>query len=154
MIVQLQAGTSWYIGNIMHSGWYRINYDDTNWNALIQQLNTDASLIHAVHKAQLLDDSFNLGRAEIVPQTLFMDITKYLATETDPLPFVPAFTGLNFMTPFVEDDLNTLINFKVNFISYFNSFALLSTILFHYFRSIIPILLPLPTQNTDGSCRY
>ena len=95
--------TSWYIGNLKHAGWYRVNYDQNNWKLLIDQLNEDLNLIHPIHRAQLLDDSFNLGRAEIIDQLVFMDITKYLVQEADPLPFTPAFNGLNFANQFIED---------------------------------------------------
>ena len=111
----MPAGTSetdWIIANLAHSGWYRVNYDDTNWNRLIAQLNTDRDRIHPVHRAQILDDSFNLGRSEILPQTKFFDISLYLADEDDALSFVPAFNGLNFMTTFIEDDLSTFGLYK------------------------------------------
>ncbi len=118
MTVNLPADTnagSWYIGNIKHSGWYRVNYDQANWALLIAQLNANRTLLHPIHRAQLLDDSFNLGRAEVVPQTLFLDITTYLKAETDPLAFVPAFTGLNWITNYVEDDLDIARRYKVHF---------------------------------------
>ena len=105
--------TSWVIGNIQHSGWYRVNYDDNNWGYLIAQLNADHLTIHPIHRAQLIDDSFNLGRSEIVQQTLFFDISKYLVNEQDGLAFVPAFTGFNFMTSFIEDDYETFQLYKV-----------------------------------------
>lgn len=105
--------TDWVIGNLQHSGWYRVHYDAENWNRLITQLSTDSDRIVPVHRAQILDDLFNLGRAEIVDQTRFLDATVYLADEDDALPFVPAFNGLNFMTTFIEDDLNTFDLYKV-----------------------------------------
>lgn len=109
MVINLPSGTNagdWYIGNLAHAGWYRVNYDEENWNRLIEQLNEDHQLIHPIHRAQLLDDSFNLGRAEVIDQLRFLDITKYLTKEAGDLaglPFTPAFTGLNFMTTFIED---------------------------------------------------
>lgn len=99
---------SWYIGNIQHSGWYRVDYDQNNWNLLIEQLNTDHKLINPVHRAQLLDDSFNLGRAEIKDQLLFFNITRYLADEEDGIAFVPTFNGFSYMTSLVEDDFETI----------------------------------------------
>ena len=112
----MPAGTganSWYIGNIEHSGWYRVNYDEDNWQLLINQLNADRLLIHQTHRAQLLDDSFNLGRAEILAQTRFLDITKYIINEEDPIPFVPAYVGLNYMTTFIEDEPKIFKLYKV-----------------------------------------
>lgn len=117
MVVDLPAGTganSWYIGNIKRSGWYRVNYDANNWNFLIAQLNQDHNLIDPIHRAQLLDDSFNLGRAEVVPQTRFLDITVYLVKELDPVAFVPAFDGFSYMTVQVEDEPQSFDLYKVS----------------------------------------
>ena len=33
---------NWIIGNIKHSGFYRVNYDLDNWNLLINQLNNES----------------------------------------------------------------------------------------------------------------
>lgn len=81
-----------------------MNYDANNWQLLIDQLNADHLTIHPIHRAQLLDDSYNLGRAEILNQTLFLDITKYLVNEIDPLAYIPALSGLNYMTAFIEEE--------------------------------------------------
>ena len=32
---------NWVIGNCLQYGYYRVNYDDRNWNALIEQLKED-----------------------------------------------------------------------------------------------------------------
>jgi aminopeptidase N len=41
----------WYIGNIKHTGFYRVNYDEQNWNLLIKQLNDgDFNLIDETSK--------------------------------------------------------------------------------------------------------
>lgn len=125
VVVSLPAGTSessWYIGNILHSGWYRVNYDANNWQLLIDQLNQEHTAIHPIHRAQLLDDSFNLGRAEVVDQTLFLDITRYLVKESDALAFIPAYTGLNFMTTFIEDEFDVFEVYKVCLFDFLNKF--------------------------------
>ena len=98
MIINLNANSNeWVIGNLHHSGFYRVNYDKKNWELLIQQLNTDYTKIHEINRVTLIDDSFNLGRAEKISQKLFLDIVKYLENEKDPMPWKVAFNGLSFI---------------------------------------------------------
>jgi aminopeptidase N len=88
--------TEWIIGNIKHAGYYRVNYDTQNWKLLINQLNNkEHKLIGVVNRAELIDDAFNLGKAEWIDQLVFFDLVKYLKKEEDPMPFVTAFAGLN-----------------------------------------------------------
>ena len=109
------ANTDWFIGNKYHSGWYRVNYDEENWNLLIKQLLVDDATVFDLNaRAQLLDDSFNLGRAELINQTVFLEISKYLKSETSPLPFRPAFNAWNEMEKLIASDLNAFKLFKVN----------------------------------------
>jgi hypothetical protein len=115
--INLPNGTkknSWIIGNLQHSGYYRINYDKNNWNLLLDQLNTNHERIPAIHRAQLLDDSFNLGKAEIVDQLLFLNMSKYLVNETDSLPFNSAFFGLDYISEMLNFDYFAFDLFKVD----------------------------------------
>ena len=94
----------WIIGNIKHSGFYRVNYDESNWNLLIKQLINDHNKIDVINRAQLIDDSFNLGRAGLIDQTLFIKITSYLTNESDPLAFQTAFIGLNYIADMLSSN--------------------------------------------------
>lgn len=93
----------------------RVNYDQQNWNLLIQQLKTDNTIIDPINRATLLDDSFNLGRAEIVDQLLFMNLSQYLKFEQDGLPFVPAFIGLDYIGNMIGNDYFAYNLYKVLF---------------------------------------
>ena len=106
------SSQSWVIGNIKHGGFYRVNYDDDNWKMLIDQLKTNHTIFDSLTKAQLIDDSFNLGRAEIIDQIKFLDVVSYLNKENDPLPFVPAITGLNYLEKMLVDRYETFEMFK------------------------------------------
>ena len=108
------SNSEWIIGNIKHSGFYRVNYDQENWKLLIAQLENNFSGINEVNRAQLLDDSFNLGRAEIINQTVFLEISKYLAAETEYIPWEAAVFGFSYINDMLAscDDL-IYINFKV-----------------------------------------
>jgi len=115
------SADSWILANVKHAGWYRINYDQENWELLISQLNLNLSLIDAISRAQLLDDSFNLGRAEILDQLKFLEMSEYLSNEVDPLPFVPAFSGLNFIGNLLNNDYETFQLYKKFFIGLISS---------------------------------
>lgn len=103
----------WVIANIKHSGFYRVNYDQENWRLLINQLKQNFSVIDATNRAQLLDDSFNLGRAEVIEQVTFLDIMSYLQDETDSMVFEPAFEGLDYLEDMLSSDYFVLKKFEV-----------------------------------------
>lgn len=85
----------WYFLNVRRTGYYRVNYDIQSWAKLI--FNYDS--IPEANLAQIMDDAFNLARANItsydVPLTLFsklrsMDILPWAAV-------TPALEYLNNM---------------------------------------------------------
>ena len=107
MVFNLPRNTSdyeWIVVNLQHAGFYRVNYDDQNWNLLINQLNTNHTLIVSTNRAVLLDDSYNLGKAEIIPQTTFLNVSRYLMNEEDPNPFQAAFDGLEYIYNMILND--------------------------------------------------
>jgi hypothetical protein len=112
----------WIIMNIKHTGFYRVNYDLDNWKLLIKQLNEDHLKIDNINRAQLLDDSFNLGRAEEIDQTIFLNISKYLPKENDPVPFVAVFTGLNYIDDMlsINYELSSLFRVRAEQANYSN----------------------------------
>jgi aminopeptidase N len=107
------AENDWIIGNLKHAGFYRVNYDSKSWDLLIKQLNDDHDLIDRVSRAQLIDDSFNLGRAEIIDQTVFLKINQYLVKESSPLAFIPAFNGLNIISSLISTEVDAFDAYKV-----------------------------------------
>ena len=98
VIINLNASSNeWVIGNIHRSGFYRVNYDKKNWELLTQQLNKEYSRIHEINRATLIDDSFNLGRAEKISQNVYLDIVRYLENEKDAIPWKVAFNGISYI---------------------------------------------------------
>lgn len=111
--IDIKSGDDdWIIGNVKHSAFYRVNYDDKNWKLLLEQLETDHTLIDATSRATLIDDSFNLGRAEIIDQTVYLNMVSYLSKEEDPLPFTSAFAGMEYMYDMLESDYETFKMFN------------------------------------------
>ncbi|XP_068459156.1 aminopeptidase Ey-like [Clinocottus analis] len=88
--------TEWVLANLDVVGYYRVNYDQGNWNRLIDNLRTNHQRIPVINRAQLVDDAFNLARAKIVPTVLALDTTKYLNQERDYVPWKSALNNLDF----------------------------------------------------------
>ena len=95
------SANEWIIGNIKHSGFYRVNYDEDNWNLLTNQLNTDHSQIDELSRATLIDDAFNLAKGEVIKQIRFFDVIKHLEHETSHIPWTPARDGLSYINTMI-----------------------------------------------------
>ncbi|XP_029697770.1 aminopeptidase N isoform X1 [Takifugu rubripes] len=86
----------WILANVNRTGYYRVNYDPENWKRLLTQLETDRNLIPLVNRGQLIDDAFNLARANLVNVTLALDSTRFLRKETEYIPWEAATRNLQY----------------------------------------------------------
>eukprot|EP00095_Tigriopus_kingsejongensis_P012701 maker-scaffold22_size673200-snap-gene-5.52 protein:Tk12701 transcript:maker-scaffold22_size673200-snap-gene-5.52-mRNA-1 annotation:"aminopeptidase n-like" len=86
-----------FVLNIQQSSYYRVNYDQANWKALEQALKSDLSGTHLLNRAQILDDSFNLARGELLSYSTPMDISLYLTNETEFIPLQAALNNLRYL---------------------------------------------------------
>lgn len=71
----------WIKANTNQTGFYRVNYDDSNWVALTEQLHADHQVLSASDRAGLLDDAFTLARMGDLAVSLAMNMSKYLTKE-------------------------------------------------------------------------
>lgn len=62
-ITSLPEKDTWVIFNLQEAGYYRVNYDDNNWQTLMFQLLNGHQVIHVINRAQIIDDALNLARA-------------------------------------------------------------------------------------------
>ncbi|KAF2901175.1 hypothetical protein ILUMI_05010 [Ignelater luminosus] len=77
----------WILINKLQTGYYRVNYDITNWERLSEFLYyKDFNLIHVVNRAQLIDDAFNLAKWDYILFEIPLNLSKYLTRETHYLP--------------------------------------------------------------------
>ncbi|CAM4627731.1 aminopeptidase N [Caretta caretta] len=91
------AGASnWLLLNINVTGYFRVNYDQENWNKLLSQLVTNYEVIPVINRAQLIDDAFNLARAKHIDITLALKTTTYLKEEREYLPWSAALDNLAY----------------------------------------------------------
>lgn len=81
----------WYIFNLQQLGYYRVNYEKKNWDALNNVLNSDDfEIIHILNRAQLIDDAMNLANENYVENELVIQLISYLNRETAYTPFAVA----------------------------------------------------------------
>uniref|UniRef100_A0A1L8E2W2 Aminopeptidase n=1 Tax=Nyssomyia neivai TaxID=330878 RepID=A0A1L8E2W2_9DIPT len=94
----------WLIVNVQQSGYYRVNYDEENWRAIVGYLNdpTKFRAIAPSNRAQLIDDALNLARGGYLSYVTALDITRYLHHETDYVPWKTAINGLNFIESMLQ----------------------------------------------------
>lgn len=74
-----------------------MNYDESNWRLLQQQLETNLTTIPLLNRVQLLSDAFALAKAGNLNYTIPLGLTKYLVDEKSYLPWEAAFRGLGDM---------------------------------------------------------
>ena len=75
------------IVNIQQTGYYRVNYDNENWNLIISALQDGTNSINRINRGQIFNDLFNLAKTGHVSYNLALDSTKYLFSETDYIPW-------------------------------------------------------------------
>ncbi|XP_052016126.1 aminopeptidase N [Apodemus sylvaticus] len=90
------SSDEWILLNINVTGYYLVNYDESNWRKLQTQLQTDLSVIPVINRAQIIHDSFNLASAGELPITLALNNTLFLANETEYMPWEAALSSLNY----------------------------------------------------------
>ncbi|XP_034661661.1 membrane alanyl aminopeptidase isoform X1 [Drosophila subobscura] len=106
---------TWIIANVQQTGYYRVNYTETNWRAIRTALfAANWTSIHEINRAQVVDDLFNLARASYVSYNLALEVLEYLETEINYIPWTSAFNGFNYLSIRLGNDTN-------NFGSYIQS---------------------------------
>ncbi|XP_070557378.1 aminopeptidase N-like [Ptychodera flava] len=89
--IPTSSGDDWYLVNINQNGFYRVKYEDANWNKLATYLKeNDHTTIPVRTRAQLLDDAFSIANAHQMDQVYSIKLLEYLSKETDYLPLYTA----------------------------------------------------------------
>lgn len=90
------AAEDWIIFNKQQTGYYRVNYDAQNWQLIMNALQENPSTIHVQNRAQLIDDSYNLARAERLDLAVPLQLMTYLTKETAYPPWAAAGSVLTY----------------------------------------------------------
>jgi len=75
-----------FVVNIQGTGYYRVNYDDSNWQAIAEVLRTNRDLIHPMNRAQIICDVEALSITGHVSKAIRDDVLSYVDMETDYAP--------------------------------------------------------------------
>uniref|UniRef100_A0A8C3RG10 Aminopeptidase n=1 Tax=Cyanoderma ruficeps TaxID=181631 RepID=A0A8C3RG10_9PASS len=86
----------WLLLNLNVTGYFRVNYNQENWDQLLKQLDTDHKVFPVINRAQIIDDAFNLARAKYVNVTLALDTTRFLGQEREYMPWQAALNNLQY----------------------------------------------------------
>ncbi|XP_029650204.1 thyrotropin-releasing hormone-degrading ectoenzyme-like isoform X2 [Octopus sinensis] len=92
-----QSNRSWVMGNLKQFGFYRVNYDLSNWEALINQLKTNHTVIPAISRAQLINDAWSLAKAGMLSKEIPFKLLEYLENEKDDIPLSAIVTETDFL---------------------------------------------------------
>ncbi|XP_075037404.1 leucyl-cystinyl aminopeptidase [Mixophyes fleayi] len=86
----LPSEPSWLKFNIKMTGYYIVDYGADGWDALINQLRNNHSVLAASDRANLIHDIFVLSGVGKVPLKKAIDLISYLVNETDTAPIQQA----------------------------------------------------------------
>ncbi|XP_072321578.1 aminopeptidase Ey-like [Eucyclogobius newberryi] len=135
------APGEWLVANIDMKGFYRVNYDNENWERLLTKLSTKHEDIPVINRAQIIDDAFNLARAKIVDTTLALRTTAYLDKELQYMPWETARRNLNYF--YLMFDRSEVYGPMEAYIKK------KSTPLFNHFKEITSNWTKIPDSHTD-----
>lgn len=97
LITTVAQKDEWVIFNVDQVGYYRVLYDETNYELIKNQLFEKHTAISSKNRAQLIDDSMNIARANGLSYEHALDLTSYLHSERDYLPWRAASTALSYL---------------------------------------------------------
>uniref|UniRef100_A0A182XFF1 Aminopeptidase n=1 Tax=Anopheles quadriannulatus TaxID=34691 RepID=A0A182XFF1_ANOQN len=80
----------WILVNVNQTGFYRVNYDPSNWYMLIRTLLEDTAAIPMHSRAQLIDDSFHLARSNRLDLEIALELLGYVRHEREYPPWEAA----------------------------------------------------------------
>lgn len=91
--------TDWVLVNKQATGFFRVNYDRSNWNLLSAALESENfGQINVLNRAQLIDDAVNLAKARQLEFDIAFDFLAYLRRETDYVPWAAAANAIPYLS--------------------------------------------------------
>lgn len=105
-VPSLTSANDWLIINKQESGYYRVLYDQRNYQLLSEALYNDIDAIHNLNRAQLIDDTYNFVRTDRLTYDTFLDITRFLEFENEYAAWYPAITAFTTIDRYFSGHVN------------------------------------------------
>lgn len=93
MDLQLNGSPSWVLFNSNAFGYYRVNYEESNWIELSKELHTTTDM-QVLSRVQIIDDVMTLARFGHVSYPIALNLVRYIRKEKDYAPVVVALRQL------------------------------------------------------------
>ncbi|CAF0926272.1 unnamed protein product [Rotaria sordida] len=92
----IASSNEWIVFNVHEFGFYRVNYDERNWQLLTSELKNDRNRFSVITRAQLIDDAFNLARSMDLNVAVPFHLSTYLCNEIDYIPYSAFSTNIQY----------------------------------------------------------
>lgn len=89
------AADDWLILNKQASGYYRILYDDRNYELLADAMVRNISLFHRLNRAQLINDAYNFVRIGRLTYAHLLNTVRFLEFDHEYVSWYPAVTAFS-----------------------------------------------------------
>lgn len=83
--------------NKQHTGYYRVQYDNENWNLIIKHLNANHSDIHVLNRAQMINDALAFSKQKKLDVSILLKLMNHLQNETDYIAWYPGFKAFSWL---------------------------------------------------------
>ncbi|SPP82441.1 thyrotropin-releasing hormone-degrading ectoenzyme [Drosophila guanche] len=84
----------WIIFNVQAMGYYRVNYDERNWDLIAEALSRDHQSIHVLNRAQIVGDALFLWNTKRISWSTALNVLKYLVDEDEFEPLMALVVGV------------------------------------------------------------
>lgn len=99
----------------LFKGYYRVNYEEDNWELLTKQLHSAPWKIHQLNRAQLINDACMFVKDGFLPHHIMFNLLRYLSQETDPIPWYTGLTELqNLLHEHADSKAFTELQVNIN----------------------------------------
>lgn len=144
--------TKWIKFNKDQVGYYRVNYELSEWKLLSEALSNKLNDFSTADRAHLLNDAFSLAEATQLDYGVALNLTRYLANETENVPWSVAATklsGIRKLMSHTENYPKFLVSWNMNCIK--TAYQLIYTPLQQYGHKLIKPLIQLVGWNVDDN---